>query len=147
MFKKRIKEAPAEPVSAEPVSEEKASVEKAASPAERIGQALLASIGVTDEDEIAELADAMLKEWGSKKAEREAVRADEASRRAPERHEAPSPEEVADLFETRPKRPVPMKAGSSAAAPLDYAGMSPKQFSELKKKLKKAAMNGERIKI
>ena len=95
------------------------------SPAERLGRALLDSLGAQELDE-EELVEALLGEWENR-----------------DREPAKSAEPV---FGT-PKRPIPMKTGSNASSPVDYADMSREQFRELKKLLKKAAMDGKRIKI
>lgn len=104
------------------------------SAAERLGRALLDSLGPIEGADEDELVDAMLREWNVKRDGR-------GSAKKPERKEAEDP------FRDIARPPVPMRTGSSAEAPVDYSDMSRKQFSELRKLLKKAAADGRRIRI
>ncbi|MCR5610408.1 MAG: hypothetical protein K6F68_01040 [Clostridiales bacterium] len=102
-----------------------------ASAAERLGRALLDSFGAVEGMNEDELVDALLGEWSSRQSQ--AGETEKAEPREP--------------FEPALKPPVPMKAGVSAPQPMNYADMPAKQFNELKKLLKKAAMDGKRMKI
>ena len=103
------------------------------SAAEKLGRAVLDSLGTVEGADEDELVEAILGEWKPGRAETERP-AGEAG-------------EAFDPFGARSRRPVPMRAGSGAPSSVDYADMSPKQFSELKRLLKKAAADGKRIKI
>ena len=103
------------------------------SAAERLGRALLASLGEVPGADENEIVDAILSEWTGAK--------EKAAR--PVKAEKPAIDPFAGVM--RP--PVPMRADSSSGAPLDYADMSRKQFGELKKLLKKAAADGRKIKL
>ncbi|MBO4383802.1 MAG: hypothetical protein J5854_00070 [Clostridia bacterium] len=96
------------------------------SPAERLGRAMLDRFGTAEGMSESELVDAILGEWNARK----------------EPSGMP-----AEPFEPVPKLPVPMKAGVNTPQPADYADMPAKQFNELKKLLKKAALDGKRMKI
>lgn len=108
-----------------------------ASAAERLGRALLESFGKVEGMSEDELVDALLSEWGR--------RAETAKEAAPA--ETAETAESAEPFGAVPKLPVPMKAGVNAPQPMNYADMPSKQFNELKKLLKKAALDGKKMKI
>lgn len=100
--------------------------ESAVSPAERLGRALLDEFGPVEGVTEDELVDALLDAWKKRERRRETG---------------------AEPFEKSAKRPVPMRTGSNAAAPVDYADMSQKQFSEFKRMLKKASADGKKVRI
>lgn len=121
--------------------------------AERLGRALLESLGAIEGVSEDELVDAVLENFGGgtggdKRAEPaqepvpETVREPEALA-ALTAGEAP---DGAELWEDRPV-PVPMRTGSGRTAPVDYSTMSAEQFARLRKLLKKANADGRRIKL
>lgn len=97
------------------------------SAAERLGRALLESLGLPEGVTEDEAADAVISEWESMKTRG----------RKPAR----------DPFAGVVRPPVPMRANSAPASGMDYADMSAKQFGELKRLLKKAASDGRKIKL
>lgn len=115
------------------------------SAAERLGRAMLDRFGDVDDDVTEdELVDAILEAW-----DMSGETAPEEDEPAPEAEPEEEPEEDGEEnvpFETE-RRPVPMRAGTNAAKPVDYAEMSAKQFNDLKKLLKKASADGKRIRL
>ena len=105
------------------------------SAAERLGRAILDSLGSVEGASEDELVDAIIREWTGRKAE--------SSSKDAVRTEKPAPDPFAGVM----KPPVPMRANSAAPNAVDYQDMSKKQFSELKKLLKKAAADGRKIKL
>ena len=120
-----------------------------ASAAERLGRALLGALGGVEGVSEDELVDAVLGEWqpsahGRGEAEKTApARETDAAKLILENDgdEADSP--FGETFPT----PVPMKAGSGKAEPIDYTEMSAEQFNRLKKLLKKANADGRKIRL
>ncbi len=113
--------------------------ERGASAAERLGRALLESLGAAPGSNEDEIVDAILGEWKHAK---------EKSGKAPdERRPSDGKQAVGDPFAGVMRPPVPMRANAVPGAPVDYADMSQKQFNELKKLLRKAASDGRKIKL
>ena len=139
-----------------------------ASAAERLGRALLDTLGLADDVNEDELVEAVLGEWANRDESGEAGEADEADEageplydgtedepgydergydeRGSDERGSDEPEED-DVPFGRVRRPVPIRTAGAASAPVDYADMSTEQFRELKKLLKKAAADGKRIKL
>lgn len=137
-----------------------------ASAAERLGRALLDTLGLADDVNEDELVEAVLGEWANRDESGEAGEAGEADEadedgeplydgtedepgydeRGYDERGYDKPEED-DVPFGRARRPVPIRTAGAASAPVDYADMSTEQFRELKKLLKKAAADGKRIKL
>lgn len=132
----------------------RAESEPRVSAAERLGKALLESLGGVEGVSEDELVDAVLE---SRAAGMEAVprrakdTADPAEGIAEALREdaadAPSDQMTgARVWEDAPV-PVPMRTGSGRTEPVDYSTMSAEQFARLRKLLKKANADGKRIKL
>ena len=144
--------------------------EGAPSAAERLGRALLDTLGAADDGVTEdELVETILGEWGAAAArgddgdeasdEDESSDEDDSSSHgelydgtAEEQYEegdedSGEEEEREAPFERMAKRPTPMRTGSAASDPVDYSDMSSAQFRELRKLLKKAAAEGKRIRL
>lgn len=139
--------------------------EAPASPAEKLGQAMLTRLGISADD--GELIDALIEEWGSLPLPEEAPEEPETedepetepeepedepedeSEEPEEPEPAPDPAELEELEELfrGVRRPVPMRTGSAASRGVDYQDMSAKQFAELKKLIRRADADGKRIKL
>lgn len=132
-----------------------------ASAAERLGRALLDTLGLADDVNEDELVEAVLGEWANRDESGEADEADETGgeplydgtedepgydERGYDERGSDEPEED-DVPFGRARRPVPIRTAGAASAPVDYADMSTEQFRELKKLLKKAAADGKRIRL
>ena len=100
------------------------------SPAERLGRVILDTVELESPKEEDRFVDVLIDAW--KRTQRNA--------------DEKSGEDGDPVFETA-KRPVPIRAGAGSAVPVDYADMPAKQFRELKKQLKKAALDGRKVKI
>ncbi|MCR5809085.1 MAG: hypothetical protein K6G56_05935 [Clostridiales bacterium] len=118
-----------------------------ASAAERLGRALIERLGgvpegVTED----ELVDALLENMDGEKEAGEETGPARGEEKAsfPEQIDDDD-DEAEDPFGGSARRPVPMRTGSAASAPVDYADMTAKQFNDLKKLLKKASADGKRI--
>ena len=134
-----------------------------ASAAERLGRALLDTLGLADDVNEDELVEAVLGEWANRDESGEAGEADEADEAGEPLYDGTEDEpgydergydergydkpEEDDVPFGRVRRPVPIRTAGTASAPVDYADMSTEQFRELKKLLKKAAADGKRIKL
>ena len=129
-----------------------------ASAAERLGRALLDTLGLADDVNEDELVEAVLGEWANRDESGEAGEADEADEDGEPLYDGTEDEpgydqrgyyeqEEDDIPFGRARRPVPIRTAGAASAPVDYADMSTEQFRELKKLLKKAAADGKRIKL
>ncbi len=134
-----------------------------ASAAERLGRALLDTLGLADDVNEDELVEAVLGEWANRDESGEAGEADEADEDGEPLYDGTEDErgydergydergydkpEEDDVPFGRARRPVPIRTAGAASAPVDYADMSTEQFRELKKLLKKAAADGKRIRL
>lgn len=133
------------------------------SAAERLGQAMLARLGIPEGEEGEELIDALLEEWNALPApedDSEDESEDEAPDAEPEEDEPEAvpagelpedmggidPEELEELF-SGSRRPVPMRTGSASSERVDYSDMSPKQFNELKKLIRRASADGRKVRL
>ena len=124
------------------------------SPAERLGRALLDTLGAADDGVTEdELVEAILGEWSAADRE-ELYDGTDDEPEDDEQEDAPAGASAAEAgdegdspFAPRAKRPAPMRTGSAASDPVDYADMSSAQFRELRKLLKKAASEGKRIRL
>ena len=122
----------------------KANEKAAKSAAERLGEALLSSLGGVEGVSEDELVDALLGEWKPRAAAAEAE---------PEAHdetpaaEMPGGEAQVNPFGENARMPVPMKADAANTEPMDYSEMSAEQFAKLRKLLKRAAADGKRIRL
>ena len=111
------------------------------SAAERVGRALLDKLGgVTGMDE-EELADAIVAMWKQPRGHAESEPEAENAAGLLEGAKPSSP------FEAPARTPVPIKSGAIAQAPVDYDELTDAQFSELRRKLKRAAADGKKIKL
>jgi hypothetical protein len=115
------------------------------SAAERLGSALLKTLGGVEGVSEDELVDALLGEWNGMEHGPKRVEKPEAANDV--RGMLRGDEDGANPFGDDARMPVPMKAGAANAEPMDYSEMSAEQFARLKKLLKKAAADGKRIRL
>lgn len=124
--------------------------EKRASAAERVGRALLSRLGGVSSMSDDELADAIISMWndpGAFEGERGGAQTSAADVMA---RSGAAGERFAgvDPFGGKPSGPhVPIRSGAPADMPVDYEALTDRQFSELKRQLKRAAADGRKVRL
>lgn len=131
----------------EKLEEEAGGKSDEASAAERLGRAVLGLLGPVEGVSEDELVDALIASFENRRAKPSAGAPAEEPEALPLEDELAEAPKAGFPFEKAERTPVPMRTAGAGSEPVDYSQMSPKQFSELKKLLKKATADGRRIRL